>query len=207
MNATELPNAGLALERFRDLKGDLTFKDELFAQDLADCFEDLNLFSVGKFRLYPLSVILDYLRKTHGYYIQYYLPKMEMAISAIKQCKSTEQAGVVLELFYINYKNELLEHIELEERKLFPYAEKLYDGIHSDEYSVKQFKSEHNHEIEDLLSQIFTAIKAEFPDLVNDFAFRAFEHLLERFRYDLDIHHGIEERVFLTKVAALELEV
>lgn len=193
----------LAFSRFKDTQGE-NFENDRFKKDLALYFDE-NCLEKPMLSSYRVNVILDYLKQSHAYYQNVLMPRMQMAITAFDKNFSNHPATNVLSMFYNNYQNELLEHIELEEKKLFPYAEQLLTEKQECNYSIDQFGREHNHEIEDRLQEVLITIKEQFPEVKSDFSFKAFEHLLERFSNDLAIHHYIEEMVFIEKLRVLEL--
>ncbi len=193
----------LAFSRFKSTHS-LGFENDRFKQDLALYFDE-NCIEKPVLSNYSVEVILDYLRQSHAYYQNVLMPRLQMAITAFDKNFSNHPATNVLSMFYNNYQNELLEHIELEEKKLFPYAEQLLAEKQEYNYSIAQFGREHNHEIEDRLQEVLITIKEQFPEVKSDFSFKAFEHLLERFSNDLAIHHYIEEMVFIEKLRILEL--
>ena len=110
----------------------------------------------------------------------------------------------MLEHFFHRYRNELLEHIELEESKLFAYATALTEGERRSDYSVSTFMLQHDHAIESDLIKIIPLVETEYPEVGHSFSFRAFKTLLGQLGADLKVHHLIEERVFLSKVLQLE---
>lgn len=211
------PITAMALERF-DLRfndgewilvqrDERTPKDVSFIVDLVKFYESPTPEHFKTLKGYTFSVILDYLMRTHCFYIKVMLPKMEMTMRNLQKEFSHHPFGHVVGHFYNNYQNELLEHIELEENKLFPYAEGLYDGKLVEGYSVESFKHHHNHDIEDHLEDMLEVIEEEFPEVCHSLPYRTFKHLLNSFKADLAIHHAIEEGIFLRLTEQLEREV
>lgn len=203
----------MALERF-DLKihdyhcfafkDNHAIKDVDFLMELMDFYSNPDQQSISKFEGYRFSVITDYLKKTHAYYLNRLIPKMEMSLLALTQNFTDHAVVQTLKRFFIHYRDELLEHIELEERLLFPYAQKLYDGIQTQDYSVCEFESQHDHSVEDMLLEVQCVIESKYPEVALNFAYGAFRNLVEGFRKDLHVHHLIEERVFLKKLRQME---
>ena len=209
------PITALALERYALVfeeeewkfksKDQSSLKDLDFVVDLAALYEAPTVHNFGELNNYSFSIILDYLRRTHHFYIHTLLPKMEMTVRQLQRSFEGHPVVYVLGHFYQNYQNELLEHIELEESRLFPYAEALYDGKPSKVvYSLADFKMHHNHDMEDHLQDMLIVLEDQFPEVCESFAYRSFNHLLNAFRDDLQVHHMIEEDIFLMKVETLE---
>lgn len=205
------PVASLALKRYVSLEEEKDFLDrasgemdnEKFVLDLIRLYTD-HAYDLRAFDHYSLSEILDYLKRTHSFYSNRMLPKIEMAISNVVRHFPDHPISAVLEHFFNRYRNELLEHIELEESKLFPYATSLYDGMRRKDYSVSAFMLQHDHSIESDLIKIIPLIETEYPEVARSFSFRAFRTLLDQLGTDLKVHHMIEERVFLAKLLQLE---
>lgn len=208
------PLTHIVLNRYmtHEVHDELTFdaldcesiKDIQFVLDLINFCVDPSERSVNKFEKYSIGVLLDYLRKTHEMYVTRMLPRMEMTVQSVQQAFPEHPVVSILNHFYQHFQNELMEHIELEENRLFPYAEALYDGKFRGGYSVKEFTRQHNHNIEDQVEHVMHLIANEFPAISASFAYRSFKHLLDEFRADLDVHHLIEEQVFLMKIKNLE---
>jgi iron-sulfur cluster repair protein YtfE (RIC family) len=207
----------MALERF-DLRfeegewllkerDETAVKDVAFLVDLAHFYESASPEHFNALKGYTFSVILDYLKRTHRFYLEIMLPKMELTMGNLQREFESHPLAHVLGHFYKNYQNELLEHIELEEKHLFPYAESLYDGRVRQDYSLDAFKMHHNHDIEDHLEDMLEVIEEEFPEVCSSLPYRTFNHLLDTFQADLAVHHAIEEGIFLKLVDALECEV
>lgn len=210
------PLAELALQRYTIKENDGTMllesldqtsvKDVQFVVDLMNVYAEPDSFDVQAFRGYSFSIILDYLRLTHEFYRNSMLPRMELSIESIQKAFEGHPIVVVFQHFFQNYRNELMEHIELEEAKLFPYAEHLYDGKADESFSIGAFKEVHNHDVEDHLEDVLLMIDSEFPEVAKSFACRTFKHQMDHFHLDLQIHHLIEEGVFVEKVRQLEVE-
>lgn len=208
------PLTELALQRFNvDLsRGDASFdnvdpgsiKDINFIVDLIKFYSDPRKDEIDQFEEYSLDVILDYLQRTHKFYINILLPKMEMTIKNIFDLFPEHNFVPLLKHFFEQYENDLLEHIELEERCLFPYAKKLMIGELPKDYSVHEFCLHHDHRIQDYLEDIILLIEEDIPTVNKTFAYRVFKNLLTQFKTDLHIHHMIEEKVFLNKLTKLE---
>lgn len=206
------PLSELALQRYAiNPQGEVEFNDdEISAQEVdfvlevMELYTGLDSFRADRFMTYSMMTVLEYLERTHAFYESTLLPKMEQAISSIKKLFPEHGIAQVLDTFFQNYRKELLSHIDLEEAKLFPYARRLAHGGGSRDYSVEDFIGAHTHEVEDSLDRVINLIETEYPEVARSFAYRSFKTLLEQFRIDLEIHHLMEEEVFLSMLATLE---
>lgn len=206
------PLSELALQRYSMSQegnalfhdGDTGVLDIQFVLQLMELYSDIRQFDSRTFSQFSLSTILEYLERTHTFYEVSLLPKMEQSIRSINRLFPEHAIAHVLAAFFQNYRNELLEHIDLEESQLFPYARRLAHGGAGRDYSVAEFRAIHNHDIEDSLHRVIDLLETDFPEVTRSFAYRSFKNLLEQFRLDLNVHHLIEEQVFLPKLVHLE---
>ena len=206
------PLSELALKRYAiSPQGEVEFNDdELSSQEVEFVLEVMELYSgldhfrADRFITYSMMTVLEYLERTHAFYEATLLPKMEQAISGIKKLFPDHHIAFVLDSFFKNYRNDLLEHIDLEESKLFPYARRLAHGLGVRDYSVEDFQNDHTHEVEDSLDRVINIIETDHPEVARSFAYRSFKNLLEQLRIDLEIHHLMEEEVFLVMLITLE---
>ena len=206
------PLSELAFQRYAiNPKGEFEFNDDElssqevdFVLEVMELYSGLDQFRADRFLTYSIMTILEYLERTHAFYEATLLPKMEQAIVGIKKLFPDHQIAIVLDSFFKNYRNELLEHIDLEEARLFPYARRLAHGTGVRDYSVEDFEQAHTHEVEDSLDKVINIIETDHPEVSRSFAYRSFKNLLEQFRIDLEIHHLMEEEVFLNMLVTLE---
>lgn len=206
------PLSELALQRYSmSAEGDAVFHDGdtglldiQFVLQLMELYSDIRQFDPKAFGQFSLSTVLEYLERTHAFYEVSLLPRMEQSIRSINQLFPEHAIAQVLAAFFKNYRNELFEHIELEESQLFPYARRLAHGGAGRDYSVAEFRAVHDHHIEDSLHRVIDLMETDHPEVTRSFAYRTFKNLLEQFRLDLSVHHLIEERVLLQKLVEME---
>src|SRR5580704_16578394 len=111
--------------------GQLTgnFNPELIST-LARVLEDEKAFDPTLFDRFPMEVILDYIRRTHSFYIFRKLPEIEQSIDILlKDYTNQHPLLPVLQEFYKNYQDSLTAHIRKEENELLPYIDYLVTGI------------------------------------------------------------------------------
>jgi regulator of cell morphogenesis and NO signaling len=193
--------------------------DQQFISALIETFEHDASFSADKFKSFQLPVILDYIKRTHQYYITKKLPEIEQSIHLLLQDYDGQHPLLPILLhFYRSYSSELKSHIETEERKLLPYIEALVKANHLNApeltivlnylktYSLNQFLEDHDDTEQDL-SKIREIIKAYQPPKTNQSPYRILLSQLEVFEKDLHIHAMIEEEVLLPKAAELESQI
>lgn len=175
-----------------------------FFLDLLNLYRDSEQFKIESFLNYDFKVILDYLRKTHISFLTKRLPEIELTINNLVGHYSDDSPFLhLLNQFYINYKTNLISHIEEEERFLFPIAEKISKGTVSDEVIAKtlqKFEEEHNHYLETAIIDLCEALGKFESKLTEPSLFRVLKSQLDNFKLDLTIHHLIEESVLIKKM-------
>ncbi len=184
--------------------------DFVFA--LLKVFDDLKSFSKSEFDRFRLEVVIDYIRRTHEYYLNRKMLEIEQSIHLlIRSYPVAHPLLVILGDFYEDYQRHLSQHIEIEEKQLLPYIlhlEKVDDGkasfqAYPTSYSLKAFLSQH-HDTEKDLTEVREAIVSYSPPATNETLYRILLSQLQVFEKDLATHAIIEDEVLLPR--AMELE-
>ena len=152
----------------------------------------------------PLEII-EYLKRTHRYYLNYVIPKLEYQLEQLIESRTSENQGLqMVSQFYKKYKEELKEHIDHEERKVFPYIEKMVITNKAEgDYTITSFEKEHTNvdeKLNDLKNLIIKYLVPEYEqNLCNEF-------LITLFRFEKDIydHARIEDVILLYQATAIE---
>lgn len=152
----------------------------------------------------PLEII-EYLKRTHRYYINYVMPKLELQLEQLLESRTSNNPGLKLVVqFYQNYKKEFEEHIDYEEKTVFPYMEKMVIQNKSEgNYSITSFEEEHTHVDEKLSDLKNLIIKYLAPDY-NENICNEFLVTLFRFEKDIYDHARIEDIILLKQGTAIE---
>lgn len=173
---------------------------------IANTFNNPEYFPEEELLSFSPLLIVDYLKKTHRYYTEYILPKMEMLLDQlIAGCTNPCEQLNIINSFYKRYKTELLNHINEEETKVFPYVIDLIKNANLSRkmYSIKNYEKEHTDvetEINDLKNLIIKYLEPIYDDnICNEFLVTLF-----RFEKDLQDHSRIEDIILVPQVAALE---
>ncbi|HWB91684.1 MAG TPA: hemerythrin domain-containing protein [Puia sp.] len=185
-----------------------------FIDALLRVFEE-KVFNAREFDSFPIPLIVDYIQRTHIYYLEKKLPEIEQSIVLLSgQYESHHPILVALQNFFHQYVKDLSEHIHAEETTLLPYLGLLQEAHHSpagfsrfllshSEYSVDRFLSEH-HDTEDELKDIRQTIRLYEPPTTNESLYRILLSQLQTFEQDLRVHAHIEEEVLIPKAQAME---
>ena len=182
-----------------------------FLLALLEVFEDRLSFTAERFSGFPLWVIVDYLRKTHAYYLNKKLLEIEQSIHLLVNVyPRAHPLLLLLHNFYTEYKSHLISHIELEERDLLPYIVQLEQVAAGNgklqsapSMTVQQFIQQH-HDTEKDLDEVRKTILSYSPPDGNQTLYRILLSQLQVFEKDMAVHALMEDDVLLPR--ALELE-
>lgn len=188
-----------------------------FIQALLRIFEE-KIFNARDFDSFPVEVIVDYIQRTHVYYLEKKLPEIEQSILLLSgQYESQHPILAALRNFFHRYVKDLSEHIHAEETLLLPYINALCEAgrgatsfsrfvLHRSDYSVECFLKDH-HDTEDELKDIRQTIRLYEPPETNESLYRILLLQLQVFEQDLCVHAHIEEEVLIPKAQKLEQDL
>lgn len=188
--------------------------DRSFIYALLEAFEDTTKFNPESFNRFPLEIILDYIRRTHRYYLSKKLLEIEQSISILLgDYDGTHPLLAILREFYDHYQKHLVDHIRLEEAKLLPHIENLIkikagkSTLESaSKYSVQSFVDSHTDTEEDI-SKVREAILQYAAPATNITPYRILVTQLQVFENDLSVHALIEDKVLIPRALELENEI
>jgi len=180
-----------------------------FFLSIVNTFQNKDFYLKEKLLSFSPLLIIDYLKKTHKYYIAYSLPRIEKLLKELQISAAQQNSEMkMIEEFYLEYKTKLLNHIEDEENKVFPYIIKLVNTpseIENKNFQIN-FEEEHENvdlEIDDLKNLIIKYIEPNYNELICN------ELLIEIFRFEKDIlnHARIEDAILITQVKQLQKNI
>jgi regulator of cell morphogenesis and NO signaling len=158
------------------------------------------------------ELLIDYLRKTHRYYFEYFFPEVEHRLNKVlNSCQGNCGDLQLINTFYQKYKVELTKHLEEEENRVFPYILALTGCLRTGGQMPEQFSNyyiqsrepEHtmvDQKIYDLKNILIKYLEANYDDnLCNTFLFAIFQ-----FERDLVDHARIEDKILVPKVVEIE---
>jgi len=158
-------------------------------------------------KISPLELV-NYLRKTHEYYLKHTIPKLdELLDRLIESCRDSCGNIQMIKTFYNKYKKELKTHIDDEEKRVFPYIETLIERKQkSTEFTIHNFEEEHTNveeKINDLKNLIIRHIEPSYEQNTGN------EFLFELFRFEKDIrdHARIEDNLLIPMVENIEKQL
>lgn len=203
--------------------GDLTIKelcikesiDVAFFMEIINVFHNENYFSKKKLLDFSVTILIDYLLKTHRYYLEYVIPEQERLIDLfLLKCKNACKENKLIRKFNNQFKEEFLNHIQFEELQVFPYILKLNDTIRNPliksdllekygDFNIKAFEKEHGNLDEKMFDLKNIIIKYLPPNYDLNIENSLLSNLF-MFEKDLKNHARIEDMILIPKVKQLE---
>lgn len=185
-------------------------------QTLLKSYDDNFEFPHEELNTFGITEILNYLKLSHRFYLHKKLPEIEQTILHLFNDYSDTHQLLMLMCHYFNeFKKKLVDHIQFEEKTLFPYIQKLVELENSsatrvkvdsvlNSFSAKTFHEQHTDieaDLQVVLKTILNCTKSEKTPL----PYRVFLSQLHHFEIDLCKHAMIEDTILMKKVIELEL--
>jgi regulator of cell morphogenesis and NO signaling len=213
----ENPSLLLLLEHFEI---DFAVKDKTVEQICAENQIDLNVFLVfGNLYngFYPdeneinelkdLSSIISFLKNSHRFYKNDKYPELRFFIKQLHEKHNSADIQLI-EKFFNDYFEEVLEHLDYEDSIVFPYILELIEKgkvPNNSNFSANDYR-DHHTDIETKLTDLKNLLLKHIS-LKNDFTVRRkFLFGLFELEFDLNIHSIIEDKILLPLVGKIEVE-
>lgn len=175
---------------------------------IINTYSDKKSFPEKEMKSFSPLLIIEYLKKTHIYYIQYVFPRLDsLLLQLIDSDKSENKQLLIINQFYIKYKEEFLLHVKEEDELLFPYILKIMeDSELNSNYSIHSFEKEHTN-VDEKLNDLKNLI-IKYIDPVYDIN-ACNEFLLTLFRFEKDIkdHARIEDKILIPQIVEIENKI
>ncbi len=149
-----------------------------------------------------MSRLVDYLRRSHNYYMGKRLPHIERHLQHISITMPAKVAKVFLE-FFDTYKSEVGTHFAYEEQHVFPHIEAMQQRRRDDTYQMSSFIDAHSN-IEDKLDDLLQIIFKYLPEQATGDDAISVVHDILMLSHDLRKHALIEEKILVPYVTRLE---
>lgn len=195
---------GFGNKNVEELCGQYNVNSDFFLA-IVNTYHNKNFFPKDKLLSFSPLLLVDYLKKTHAYYVEYSLPRIEKLIHRLLLSTPEKNSEMqMIEKFYLAYKKKLLEHFNEEEEDVFPLVEKLV--LHPAEVENKSFDAnfEKDHErvdfeLDDLKNLILKYLVPQYDELVCN---RLMEEIY-RFEKDIHDHSRMEDAILIPQVSQL----
>lgn len=179
--------------------------DPAFVVDVLNTFDDPTAFSTARFRQYPIPVILDYLSRTHRYYLEKRLPEISQTLNGLTLSFGASHTPVLLlNRLFQEYSEELTAHIEVEEKHLFPLIRAIEQQPHpAHAEAICNHLSAHEESLLDVQLRSLLRHVATIPVLRSAFPFDVLSMQLEAFEKDIVLHERLEDEVLIPMALSL----
>jgi regulator of cell morphogenesis and NO signaling len=152
--------------------------------------------------LLNVNELLDYLHASHIYYLEDKISSIEKQLKELYS-KDEKRYGEMIERFFSEYKNEVVNHFSYEENTVFPYIRGLLKQNTKINYHINQFEKNHSN-IEDKLTDLINILIKYLPENERN---KEKENVLFNiflFTKDLNKHILIENKVLIPCVKLIE---
>ncbi len=153
-------------------------------------------------RKLDVNRLIVYLQRSHRYYLDNRLAAISQEMHAVIE-QSQKAHGDILSRFFDEYKKELINHFDYEEKVVFPYVLGLANGNHSVDYQIANFEDNHTN-IEDKLGDLKNILIKYLPGKTMQEGRMVLLFNLFNFEEDLDKHTLLEELILIPKVRNME---
>lgn len=96
--------------------------------DLINCYDDLDFLKKTNFEEYSIPDLIDYLEKSHQYYLLKRIPEIEQSLEKLTQQESFTFNYLLL-MFFKEYKKDIISHFKTEDEILFPFCKVLHNYL------------------------------------------------------------------------------
>ncbi|WP_116617236.1 LuxR C-terminal-related transcriptional regulator [Hallella colorans] len=149
-----------------------------------------------------IPTLIHYLKASHAYYLDFELPYIRRAL-----CEALDEndnlARLILKLFD-EYARSISNHMQYEEKTLFPYVEELERGSASSTYDIETF-SKHHTQIDQKLSELKNIIIKYLPsDGLRNNQLTAALYEIYNCEQWLKEHANVEDEIFIPVIKRME---
>ncbi|MBN1117106.1 MAG: hemerythrin domain-containing protein [Bacteroidales bacterium] len=190
-----------------------------FFLEIVNSFLDKNYFPEAELQNFPLKLIVDYIKRSHVFYLDFKMPQIEQMINNLYELAPSEnkKSFQLIRNFFAEYKKDLFNHIEKEEKEVHPYILKIDQAYYSNtitgdivelvnKESISKYADDHDN-VEDKLYDLKNLIIKYLPPIPDYTLSNAILFELFRLERDLNDHSRIEEKVLVPKMQAIEKQI
>lgn len=175
-----------------------------------DCFLFLANYQSNKsitniqkaFESLPLEPFLQYLKSSHGYFLERRLPNIRRKLELVFATSDKGLQHVVLD-FFDNYTKEVEEHMQYEDDTVFPYVRCLMKEDCIEKYSIDIFEERHN-DIEGKMNDLKQILMKYVPGTTDQMLMVNILMELYMSEEELEAHTFIEDSLVIPRVKEME---
>jgi len=169
----------------------------------------LNTYSYADYLPNPddmeLAPLIEFLTKTHEFHKQVTIPRLYGFIDQLKQLMPDEKLLIVVEKYLKQYIRKLLQHIEFEEREIFPLVEKMHNSNSlAPAPTLKKLFKQHTN-VENEITDLKTIIIRHIPLNINMNLINDLLHTLYHFEKEQLDHARFEDKILIPKLFNLQI--
>lgn len=152
-----------------------------------------------------LDTLLNYLKKTHRYFLDYQLPAIRRKLISAIDCSVKNEIAFLVLKFYDEYVEEVRKHMNMEETGVFSSVEQLINGVNTfSDNSKDHLVSRHHETIERKLRELKRLFMQYYPQSENDNELISVIIEIYRTEEELETHCMIEDNIFIPAVRRFE---
>lgn len=151
--------------------------------------------------------LMKYLIKAHDYFLNFQLPMIRRKLIEAVDISDPEELGLLILRFFDDFAAEVRRHMEVENRKVFPYVQALLEGRDGtgDRFRIVDFSR--NHEaIAPKMKELKDIIVRYYPGAGSDMLNSALFDIITC-ETDLTLHCEVEDKLFVPVVKRYEEEL
>jgi len=148
-----------------------------------------------------LKLLIDFLTQTHSYHKQVTIPRLYASVQQLKENMPNEKLLVVVEKYLNQYIKKLMQHIDFEERDIFPLVNKK-NMLDEKSVNIKKLFRQHTN-VENEISDLKTIIIRHIPQNVNMDLIHDLLHTLSHFEKEQLDHARFEDKILIPKLLKL----
>jgi regulator of cell morphogenesis and NO signaling len=154
------------------------------------------------FQKLPLESMLNYLQKSHSYFLDRRLPRIRKALETVIVSLDENIQKIILR-FFDDYSNEVKEHMEYENDTAFPYIYSLLGLTSGQKYTIADFE-DHHSDIEGKMSDLSRILTKYIQGVVDSMGMTGVLLDLYMLHEELDAHTFIEDQLVIPRVKSIE---
>jgi regulator of cell morphogenesis and NO signaling len=188
-----------------------------FFLEIVNTFNNPDFFTKPNMDSFPLSLIVDYLRKAHDFYLNVKVPEIRILINRMLDTENNEikKAVLLISNLFDDYALQLKQHIEKEDTVVYPYVLLLEQAYETKDITdLELFLIKHNFKIDeyarnhdDIEEKLYDIksliIKYITPDNNYVSSFKVLGQLAH-LEDDINDHSRMENKVLIPRVKKLE---
>jgi regulator of cell morphogenesis and NO signaling len=188
-----------------------------FFLEIVNTFNNPDFFTKPNMDSFPLSLIVDYLRKAHDFYLNVKVPEIRILINRMLDTENNEikKAVLLISNLFDDYALQLKQHIEKEDTVVYPYVLLLEQAYETKDITdLELFLIKHNFKIDeyarnhdDIEEKLYDIksliIKYITPDNNYVSSFKVLGQLAH-LEDDINDHSRMENKVLIPRVKKME---